>query len=168
MNTGTQTICLGKIGAAQGLKGFVRVQSWTEPKSKIFDYQPWILVINGESKQVHASLQSQSKHIIASIETSSNREQAQALTHAEIHISRQQLPEPKDDEYFLADLIGAVVYSLEQIELGTVKDVVNHGANDTMVVANHEKTYYIPLIDPFVQTIDLQKNTVLVDWDHNF
>lgn len=164
----TKPLCLGKIGAPQGLKGFVRVHSWTEPKTQIFDYQPWTLSLDHGQQKLSATLVNKGKYIVAKIDTINDREQAQLLTHAEIHIERSQLPQVNNNEYFLTDLIDAEVVNNDKQLLGTVEDIVNYGASDIIVVKQKSKTHYIPLIKPTINMIDLEHKKIIVDWDENF
>lgn len=168
MNMEESSLCLGKVGAPHGLKGYMRIQSWTEPKTQIFSYQPWVIMKGNQKNSVVASFISEGKHLIAKLEGIEDRDQAQSLTHANIYIDRNQLPTMAPDEYLLADLIGCNVVNLKNNALGIIEDVVNYGASDIIVVKQDTKTHYIPLISPTTNMIDIEHKTVIVDWDEDF
>ncbi len=168
MSTSSTPICIGKIGAAQGLKGHVRIQSWTDPEHQIFDYSPWSLSLNKNETLVSASKVEHGKHIIAKIEGIDDRTAAQALTHAEIFVARDQLPEPQEDEYYFADVIGAKVINHTGETIGILDEITNFGAHDTLVVKQGKKTIYIPNVKQFVLSIDVDNKLVQANWDEDF
>ena len=96
-----------------------------------------------------------------------DRDAALAFKSKHVAIPHEQLPEPEDNEYYWSDLIGLEVKNQQRVDLGTVVDVFETGANDVLVVKG-DRERLIPFIDQVVLEVDLAAKTMLVDWDENF
>ena len=90
-------------------------------------------------------------------------ELAQKLKTKNMYIRRDQGKELEEDEFFVADLIGLDVFTVDGEKVGVVKDVLQHAINDVYVVNNGEKEYLIPSIEKFVPTIDLEENKMIIN-----
>jgi 16S rRNA processing protein RimM len=162
-----QIAVLGYVAAAHGINGWVRIHSLTEPREAIFEYQPWLL---GESLQEVRVRQGQihGKRLIALLQDTDDREQADALVHRRIAVYRDQLPELPADEYYWTDLLGLSVRLEDGRELGVIENMLATGANDVMVVRG-ERERLIPFVPGhYVKRVDLDARTVIVDWDPEF
>jgi len=171
-DSASQFVVVGKIASAYGIKGWVNVQSYTDPVTNILDYQPWYLISKKDKNQrqpiriVNGRLHG--KHVVAQIEGCNDRNQAELYRGLEIAISRDQLPEPQDDEHYWIDLIGLDVENLQGIKLGVVDSILETGANDVLVVKG-EKEHLIPFVtNEFIRNIDLENRLITVDWDADF
>ena len=80
-----------------------------------------------------------------------------------MYIPREESVELEEDEFFIADLIGMDVFTVDGEKVGVVKDVLQHAVNDVYVVASKDKEYLIPSIEKFVPTIDLDENKMIID-----
>ena len=164
---GRQIAVLGYVAAAHGINGWVRIHSLTEPREAIFEYQPWLL---GDSLQEVRVRQGQihGKRLIALLQDTDDREQADALVHRRIAVYRDQLPELPADEYYWTDLLGLSVRLEDGRELGVIENMLATGANDVMVVRG-ERERLIPFVPGhYVKRVDLDARTVIVDWDPEF
>jgi 16S rRNA processing protein RimM len=162
-----QIAVLGYVAAAHGINGWVRIHSLTEPREAIFEYQPWLL---GDSLQEVRVRQGQihGKRLIALLQDTDDREQADALVHRRIAVYRDQLPELPADEYYWTDLLGLSVRLEDGRELGVIENMLATGANDVMVVRG-ERERLIPFVPGhYVKRVDLDARTVIVDWDPEF
>ena len=162
-----ERVLLGYISAAHGIKGWVRVWSDTDPRTGIFDYQPWMV---GENNRVMRVLQGrqQGKHLVAELQGVSDRDTAEGLSGQQIAVFREQLPELEKAQYYWADLIGLSVITQDGRDLGTIREMVATGANDVMLVQG-DKERLIPFIDKvYVKRVDLGEKRVEVDWDPDF
>ena len=162
-----QIAVLGYVAAAHGINGWVRIHSLTEPREAIFEYQPWLL---GDSLQEVRVRQGQihGKRLIALLQDTDDREQADALVHRRIAVYRDQLPELPADEYYWTDLLGLSVRLEDGRELGVIENMLATGANDVMVVRG-ERERLIPFVPGhYVKRVDLDARTVIVDWDPDF
>jgi 16S rRNA processing protein RimM len=165
-------ITLGKISGVFGVKGWIKVHSFTDPREGIADYPCWQILQKGQWREVQLeSGQRQAKTVIAKLKGIDNRDDAMLLMGAEIAIYKHQLDDLDDDEYYWRDLQGLRVINAEGIDLGKVHQMLETGANDVMVV-QEEKGGQERLI-PFtlkhtVQKVDLLAGVITVDWDADF
>lgn len=158
---------IGHISGAQGIKGWVRLHSLTEPRESIFEYQPWLL---GESREETRIQQGKKhgKHLIALLEGVDNRDQAESLVGRSIAVYRDQFPELPETEYYWTDLVGLAVQLADGSKLGTIERLLATGANDVMVVQG-DRERLIPFVrGQYVTRVDLDEGVVVVDWDPDF
>ncbi|MBU6421506.1 MAG: ribosome maturation factor RimM [Gammaproteobacteria bacterium] len=165
----SRRVVLGKITAPFGVKGWVKLQSWTEPPERIIEYRSWLLETNGTWRQWQvAEGRPHGKSMIARIEGVSDRDQAAALTGAAIAVRREQLPALKPGEYYWADLLGLEVRLEAGRSLGRVHALMATGANDVLVVRG-ERERLIPFIrGQVVKQVDSDAGIIFVDWDPDF
>lgn len=163
-------VLLGRVMGAFGVRGEVRLESWTEPRARIFRYQPWILrsPAGAERELAGARGRDTGKHVIATLPGCDDRDAAEAMRGTEIHVPRDVLPPPAPGEYYWVDLEGLRVVTVEGVELGTVSHMLATGANDVMVVRG-ERERMLPFVQPdYVRGVDFDAGTVTVDWDPDF
>ena len=161
-------LLVGKINGFFGLQGWVKVFSYTNPRTNILNYSPWSIKVDGNFQSIDiTSGREQSKTIVAHIKGIDNREDSQKFIGQDIYINKQQLPELTQGEYYWHELIGFDVINKDEERLGTVDYFVETGANDVLVVKG-KKEYWIPYIEPFLVSIDSKNNKILVDWDKDF
>ena len=161
-------LLVGKINGFFGLQGWVKVFSYTNPRTNILNYSPWSIKVDGNFQSIDiTSGREQSKTIVAHIKGIDNREDSQRFIGQDIYINKEQLPELTQGEYYWHELIGFDVINKDEERLGTVDYFVETGANDVLVVKG-KKEYWIPYIEPFLVSIDSKNNKILVDWDKDF
>ncbi len=166
METRDPELTLGYVSGVHGLKGWVKVFSYTDPRAAILDYQPWRLGAPGEdSEPVHIERgQPHGKTIIASLPGVTTPEAARALVGREIRIRRSALPESEPGSWYWMDLVGLEVLNQDGVRLGTVKQMIETGANDVMVLAG-ERERLVPFVqEQVVRSVDLAAGQILVDW----
>lgn len=164
-----ERIIVGYINGLYGLKGWVKVFSYTDPTDNILTYTPWQLYQQDQWRNVViCEGKSQEKKIIVRLEGYTDRDSAITLLGAEIAIEAQQLPQLSNGKYYWRDLIGLTVINRENITLGTVDHLIETGANDVVVVKG-EREYLIPFVREYVIiAIDLTQRVMQVDWDVDF
>ncbi len=168
---GSTLVTLGRVTGAHGLQGWIKVHSDTSPRENIAGYDPLYLRQKGKSwrRWKLSSGRRQGKLVVLKLKGCNDREQAEALTGADIAIDRDQLPrltEPGD--YYWADLQGLAVQNLQGVELGRVDRLFETGANDVMVVQG-DRERLIPFVwEQVVREVDLERGRILVDWDPDF
>ncbi len=165
-----QHIVVGEISGVFGIKGWVKVYSFTEPRENILNYSPWLLKKGHELKTVEVIDGSlQGKAVVASLSGITDRDMAAKLGGYEILIDESLLPEPAEGEYYWRDLIGLKVQTEQGLSLGVVDYLLETGANDVLVVKEDDKERLIPFLQgQFVKSIDLGANLMIVDWDPEF
>jgi 16S rRNA processing protein RimM len=167
--TSDDIIVIGCFGKAVGLKGMIRVKSFTEPKENILKYQPWLVKSNQKWRTMqYKTAAQQGKLLVVSMEGVNDRNESEALTNSNIAIYRHQLPE-LDDEFYWADLEGLTVVNKQGDIFGIVSHLIATGSNDVMVVKAENKAHMIPyLLNDVVLDIDLTDSIIVVDWDLEF
>ena len=164
-------VLIGRIVGLHGVQGWLKIESWAEPRMRIFDYQPWLLgTAPGEVIEIKgAKGRQQGKGMVAQLPGVETREQAAALIGSDIHVDREQLPPPAKDEYYWVDLEGLEVVTTQGVELGRVSHLFATGANDVVVVRDGERERLIPFIQgSYVRSVDLSAGRMVVDWDPEF
>lgn len=160
---------LGKISGVFGVKGWVKVHSYTDPREGIVEYSPWYIKQKGDWREIEIeSGKRQGKTVIAKIRDIDDRDQAQLLTGAKIAIHKDQLEKPETGEYYWHDLEGLRVVNTENVDLGIISHMMETGANDVMVVKSDQQR-----LIPFTQghtvlNVDLEAGVITVDWDPDF
>ena len=160
----------GQISGVFGVKGWVKVFSYTEPRENILRYTPWLLRKNSQIREIQViSGQRQGSSVVAELEGVMDRDTAMALMGSEILIRKQQLPKPKAGEYYWADLVGLEVETEAGIKLGKVDHLLETGANDVLVVLDGKTERLIPFLQKqTILKIDLDCGLMVVDWDPDF
>ncbi|TXH67516.1 MAG: ribosome maturation factor RimM [Thiothrix sp.] len=163
-------IVLGKVSGAFGIKGWVKVHSYTENMADIFTYQPLYLKVNQEWNVVKLlDYQQQAKGLVAKFEHILDRDLAVKLTGTEIAVRRSQLPALETDEYYWSDLEGLTVVTVEGKVLGKVDHLFETGANDVLVVKYETGEHWLPwLMNSVIKRVDLAAKLIEVDWDPVF
>jgi 16S rRNA processing protein RimM len=161
-------LLVGKINGFFGLQGWVKVFSYTSPRSNILNYSPWSIKSEDIFQEIDVIKgREQSKTIVAHIKGIDNREDSQKFIGKDVYIDKDQLPELKEGKYYWHELIGFKVINKNQENLGVVDYFVETGANDVLVVRG-KKEHWIPYIEPFLISIDSQNKEILVEWDKDF
>ena len=166
MRDQSQHIIVGRIAGIYGVKGWLKIRSYTRPRENIFSYDPWLIKQDGSWREmtlldgkVHG------KRLIAALEGLTDRELARAIVGGDIAINRSQLQEPGPGEYYWHDLLGLQVINQQNITLGTLKKILETGANDVLVVEG-EQRHLIPVIWAiYVLKIDPEQGIIQVNWE---
>jgi len=162
-------ITIGRISGLYGVRGWVKIFSYTHPIKNILNYSPWQLGQHGQWQTISVSEgRSQNKGIIARLESINDRDQASRLLGAEIAVERQQLPQPSEGEYYWADLTGLTVINREGITLGQVDYLLETGANDVLVLKGERERLIPFLLEQVVLDVDLAQSVLRVDWEADF
>ena len=162
-------ISVGKVSGIFGVRGWIKVYSYTETRENILTYSPWTLRKGKQSKQVEViDGRRHGKTVVACLEGLNDRDEAAELSGWEILIHADQLPKARQGEYYWTDLIGLHVRTVAGIDLGTVDQMLETGANDVVVVQG-ERERLIPFLQgQTIVSIDLAAGEMLVDWDVDF
>ena len=162
----TQPVVLGRIAGLFGVRGWVKVYSYTEPREAVLDYDRWLL--SGKAGWHEATVAEGQRHgkgVIARIEGIDNRDDAAMLIGADIGVPRDELPDTEPGRYYWSDLEGLRVVRRDGTELGRVAYLLETGANDVMVVKG-EREVLIPFVmETVVIGVDLAKGSIEVDWE---
>lgn len=174
-------IVVGKLTGVYGVKGWIKVHSFTEPADNIFNYQPWYLTdAAGGAKPEPIKLADWRVHgkgFVALLEGTNDRDSAALLNQRHICVSRDLLPALPEGEYYWEQLQGLKVVSVfddtAPVLLGIVHELLETGANDVLSVAPcpgslDQRQRLLPYADEIIVTIDLDAGELRVDWDPEF
>lgn len=156
-------ITIAKILTAHGVRGFVKLRVFLEEPADISSYDP---IRDDKGKAYKIKLKNPVKgDWVAEIEGITDRNDAEKLRGMELYISRDQLPEIEEDELYIEDLIGCAAIDKIGTVLGEVVDFQNFGAGDLIEIkpASGGKTYYLPMIEPYVGEINTEKRTIIIE-----
>ena len=157
---------LGRVSGVFGVKGWVKLFSYTEPREAILDYPDCLLCSGGKTIAARwLEGKRQGKTVVASLDGVNDREEAQLLVGAEIVIPRDKLPDAGDGSYYWSDLEGLRVVNQVGQELGKVAYLLATGSHDVLVVQG-ESEILIPFIrDTYIVDVDLAEGLIRVDWE---
>jgi len=170
MNDPTRRILMGRIHGAFGVRGELKLESFSDPPDAIFRYQPWTLrTAQGVERELEGARgRSTAKGIVMSLPGVEDRDAAEALKGSEIHVPRSALPPPKPGQYYWVDLEGLRVVNTEGADFGTVSHLFSTGANDVLV-ARGDRERMVPFLEPdYIVSVDFDAGCITVDWDADF
>jgi 16S rRNA processing protein RimM len=164
--TENKPVILGRVTGLYGVKGWIKVHSYTEPREAILDYNDWLLLRDGERQAVKlAEGKRHGKAVIARIDGIDERDDAAGYVGHEIAVAREQLPDAGRGEYYWADLEGLQVVHSDGRILGRVAYLLATGANDVLVVRG-DREILIPFVqEEVIKDVDLAAGVINVDWE---
>ncbi len=165
-------VTIGEIGRAFGVKGWCWVYSHTRPADGITQYRRWWLAPKQQGQSARwvdvARFAAQNKGLIVKLQGVDQREAVELLTGAAVVVSADDLPQPAAGEYYWRDLIGCQVCHVQGQVLGVVREMLETGANDVLVVEG-DRERLIPFIPGEVLvSIDVVNRRIVADWDPEF
>ncbi|SFR74838.1 16S rRNA processing protein RimM [Marinobacter daqiaonensis] len=175
MTQHSQETVIGQVTSVFGVKGWLKVYSYTDPVEGILNYRNWTLVQDG--KRIAAELEDgrrQGQGIVVKLRNVDDRDLARTYGGAEIRVPLAELPELPEGEYYWYQLEGLDVFTVEGECLGYVHHLMETGANDVLVVRANEASIdqrerlipYLP--DQVVRTVEIPTRRMVVDWDPEF
>ncbi|MDD9741034.1 ribosome maturation factor RimM [Marinovum sp. SP66] len=157
-------VCVGAIAGAFGVRGEVRLKSFTADPTAIAEYAP--LITEDGARSFDLDLGRPVKGgFAARLSGVMTKEQADDLRGVQLFAPRDRLPDLPDDEYYHADLIGVEVFDTGGAPLGRVKAVHNHGADDLLEIHGPglKTTVLLPFTLAAVPTVDLAAGRIVAD-----
>ena len=155
MTASSKLILVGRVAGAFGVRGEVRVTAYTERPESLLAYRE-LLQKDGSPGLTLLSGRAQKGDLVARAREIATKEEADALRGLLLHVPREALPEPEEDEYYLTDLIGMTVVSPEGQTLGKVKAVQDFGAGDILEIdPGRGATWYLPFTREAVPEVDM-------------
>jgi 16S rRNA processing protein RimM len=155
---------MGRVAAPYAVKGWIKVQTFTEYLDSLLDYDLWWLGRAGKWQSyalVDGKVHGQT--LLAQLRGVDDRNAAEALNGCEIAVDRADFPEADADEFYWDQLIGLEVVNAEGVLLGKVEGLLETGANDVLRVRG-ERERLIPFVDAYVREVDTQAGRIVVDW----
>jgi 16S rRNA processing protein RimM len=155
-------ICIARIGAPHGVRGAVKLWTFTEDPLAVTQYGPLATRDGARSFEV-ATAREAKGHLVATLKGVATREDAERLNGVELYIAREKLPTTDQDEYYHADLIGLAAVTPAHEPLGRVVAIHNFGAGDIIEIAPpHGATMLLPFTNAVVPSVDLAGGRVVI------
>lgn len=159
---------LGRIVGVFGIKGWVKLKSYTRPPEAVFGYSPWGLGLEtGWQRKAVLDAQAKGNGLIAKLEGIDDRDMAGTLVGSDIAVARTELPQAEQGAVYWADLVGCTVINHVGVDFGKITSLMETGANDVMVV-NNGRERLIPYIEEVIESVDLDTRSIRVRWDEDF
>lgn len=159
-------VIMGRIVAAHGIRGWIKIQPFTEYVDSLLDYRTWWIgqeqgpwrELEVEQCEVHG------KTLAAQLPDCPDRTAAEKLKGLLIAVPRSSLPKQDEGEYYWSDLIGLAVVNEAGVTLGTVTNLLETGANEVLSVQGDSGEILIPFVASAIKQVDLKKRIIRVDW----
>lgn len=159
---------MGRIAAPFGIKGWVKIQVFSDDPGTLMDFESWRIGRDSEQKLYRVeTAQDHSNTLVAKLIGIDDRDAAFVLRGQEISVERSHLSPPADGEFYWSDLIGLKAVNREGVELGTVSSLMESGAHDLLVVKG-TREYLIPFVAAFVGKVDVAGGQIEVDWGEDY
>ncbi len=183
MNNRAEHVVMGKITTAFGIQGWVRIYSYTDKPSDIFDYKPWLINSKRGWQQIKVlKWKNQSKGLVALLENCDDRDKALALRQVEIAVPAEAIQTQHEGEHLWRDLIGCRVINQQKQDLGLVTKMMETGANDVLVLDIDERALVLKTskgealkerLVPYVPKevilkVDVDNKLITVEWPGDF
>jgi 16S rRNA processing protein RimM len=158
-----EKICVARIGAAHGVRGAVKLWTFTEDPFAVKAYGP--LSTKDDARHFEVTSAREAKdHLVATFKDVATREEAERLNGIELYVAREKLPATDEDEYYHADLIGLAAETTTGVTLGRVLAIHNFGAGDIIEIAPPSGvTMLLPFTNAVVPTVDLAGKRVVIE-----
>jgi 16S rRNA processing protein RimM len=169
----TRRIEVGRLGAAHGVRGWLRVQSFTDPPQRLFEWRRWRLQREGDAgagairEVTLLEARPQGNGWIARLEGIDERDAASRLSGYLVLVGRDELPPTSEREHYRADLVGFEARNLEGAVLGVVDHFVDTPGNAVMVIKG-EREHLVPVTAQHLRSVDRGAKRLIVDWPEDF
>ena len=162
-------VVLGRVTGPFGVKGWLKVESFTDPPAQILDFPRWRAEASGRAARELGPAESRphGKVFVVRFEGIDDRDAAVALGKPELWVEREELPTLEPGQHYRADLVGLEVVNQEGVSLGRVDHFVDLPANAVMVVVG-ERERWLPVGRGQLLRVDAAKRRITVDWDAEF
>jgi 16S rRNA processing protein RimM len=168
-------VIMARVGKIHGIKGWLRLESFTSPPENIFDYGPFFSDLAQDSQLLEIDqYKRQANSLLVHFKGVDEPELARTLTGVQLSVKRSELPELQDGEYYWQQLEGLQVISSSGEHFGAVASILETGANDVLVVCPNQASLddrerLIPyLIDSVIQSVDLEEGVIRVNWEADY
>lgn len=168
MNHSDQHTVIGRIGSSYGVHGWVHLRADPDLVKQLIQHSDWLIEYQGQF--VCCKMESARPHkgaFVAKFSLIDSPETAKRYANCTVAIPTQQLPALAEGEFYQSELIDMAVVTVTGLNLGTVADIMETGANDVLVIDTPQRRL-IPYTDDAIKQVDKESNTITVDWDPDF
>ncbi len=158
---------MGRIAAPYGLKGWVRIESYSAAPHGLIGSPVWWVGVNGDWREmkIAESARQHGTGLVVRFEGCVERDAALALKGSEIALRREALPQGADNEFYWVDLVGLTVVNVQGEELGLVAELFENGAHPVMRVVAGETERLLPFVEQVVRQVDTAQGRIRVEWE---
>ncbi len=158
-----ERICIAQVGGAHGVRGEVKLKSFTADPMAVKDYGP-LMSEDGSASFEIETVRPAKRHLVARFRGVADRDAAERLANVRLFVPRERLPPPAADEFYHVDLIGLAAVTADGAEVGTVVAVHDFGAGDILELRPRSggKTIMLPFAAAFVPVVDIAGGRVVV------
>ncbi|MBT3993940.1 MAG: ribosome maturation factor RimM [Gammaproteobacteria bacterium] len=163
-----KTINIGKVIGLHGVKGWLKILSFSSPPENIFNYKSLIISNKYINQIFHIEdSRKQGKKILIKLDNIDDRTSAESLKESDIYIQRSDLPHLSEDTYYWEDLLGFNVFNQNNIKIGNVDSFIETGSNDVLIVkTTKNKNILIPFImNKSIKVVNIESHYITVDWE---
>lgn len=169
-------LVIGQFGRPYGIQGWIKLFSFTEISESIFKYKPWCIKQSNLFKLIKIkNWKKNNKVIIVKVDGINNRIQAEIIKNKKIFIDSNNLTKLESGSYYWKDIIRCTVINTDNYILGTVKEILETGSNDVLVIRSNINDIFkikerlIPWLETkIIKNIDIYKKIIKVEWDPSF
>ena len=163
-------VIMGRVSSAFGIRGWVKVQPFSEYVDSLLDYEAWYLgQEHGPWREMKVmQAEARDKTLAVQFPGCTDRNAAEKLKGLLIAVPRSSLPAQEEDEYYWTDLIGLTVTNSAGEMLGVVGELLETGANDVLVVKGSGADILIPFLKSVISEVDMKARTIRVDWSEDY
>ena len=168
-DTGTARIIIGRVSNTYGVRGWIRLRSYTRPKDNVLSFPFWSVQLEGRWRQMTVlAARRQGRSLVAHLQGCDDVDTARGMLSAPLAVPRTLLPPLQHGEYYWTDLVGMTVRTRAGVYLGRVQRLLETGANDVLVVQG-ERERLIPFIGQrVIKHVDVARRCIAVDWEREF
>lgn len=162
-------VTLGRVSGVFGVKGWLKVRSYTEPHSNVLTFRAWTLRLEGTDRAVDVEDgQDHAGAIVAKLRGVDDRDSARSVVGADIVVERERLPPLETGEFYWADLEGCEVRTTAGLALGCVESMLTTGAHDMLVLPGKPERLIPFVAGRIVKHVDLAERVIVVDWSPDY
>lgn len=163
---GERYVVVGRVRGVHGLRGWVRVESYTRPPENLLNYNPWHVRDGGAWRPFElVAAKPAARGFLAQLRTVDDRDAARALTGCDVAVRRSQLPPAESGSFYWCDLVGMEVVRATGEALGRVESLQETGAHDVLVLEGTPRQLVPFVFGPIVKAVDPEEGRIVVDWD---
>ena len=162
-------VTLGRVSGVFGVKGWLKVQSYTEPRDNLAEFGVLTLRLNAADSRFEVEeSQARTGGVAVKLRGIDDRDRAREWVGADVVVERERLPTARAGEHYWADLEGLEVVDLTGVVLGKVEYLLATGANDVLVLGGAQQRLIPFIVGSVVKEVDLGRGRIVVDWSPEY